>query len=43
MDLVVDVYSAKRQGLIEVTSFQMTDIVVRQPAQFAAIQDARLS
>ena len=41
MDLVVDPYRLKKQGMIEVTSFQMVDVGVRQPAQFAAIQDAR--
>lgn len=41
IDLVVDPYALKKQGLIEVTSFQMVDVGVRQPAQIAAIQDAR--
>jgi|SRR5215469_9985106 len=41
LDLVVDPYALKKQGMIEVTSFQMVDIGVRIPAQFAAIQDAR--
>jgi HK97 family phage major capsid protein len=41
LDLVVDPYALKRQGMVEVTSFQMVDIGIRQPASFAAIQDAR--
>ena len=41
IELVVDPYSLKKQGLIEVTSFQMVDVMLRQPAQMAAIQDAR--
>jgi HK97 family phage major capsid protein len=43
LDLVVDPYALKKQGMIEVTSFQMVDVGVRQPANFAAIQDAKLS
>jgi HK97 family phage major capsid protein len=42
IEIVVDPFTMKRQGLIEATSFQMVDVLVRQPAQFAAIQDARL-
>jgi HK97 family phage major capsid protein len=41
LDLVVDPYALKKQGMIEVTSFQMVDIGLRIPAQFAACQDAR--
>jgi HK97 family phage major capsid protein len=41
LDLVVDPYALKKQGMIEVTSFQMVDIGVRIPASFSAIQDAR--
>jgi len=41
LDLVVDPYTLKKQGMIEVTSFQMVDVGVRQPAAFAAVQDAR--
>lgn len=41
IDLVVDPYALKKQGMIEVTSFQMVDVGVRQPSQIAAIQDAR--
>lgn len=41
LDLVVDPYALKKQGMIEITSFQLVDIAVRQPACMAAIQDAR--
>lgn len=41
IELVVDPYRLKKQGLIEVTSFQMVDILVRQPASMTAIQDSR--
>ena len=40
-EMIVDPYRLKKQGMIEVTSFQMVDVGVRQPAQFAAILDAR--
>ncbi len=35
METIVDPYSKKKQGLIEVTSFQMCDVQVRHPASFA--------
>lgn len=41
LEVVVDPYRLKKQNLIEVTSFQMVDILVRQPAEFAACLDAR--
>jgi HK97 family phage major capsid protein len=41
LTLIVDPYTAKKRGMIEVTSFQMVDIGVRHPESFAAIQDAR--
>jgi HK97 family phage major capsid protein len=40
IDLIVDPYALKKQGMVEVTSFQMVDVLLRRPAQFAAIQDA---
>jgi HK97 family phage major capsid protein len=43
LEIIVDPYSAKKQGMIECTSFQMVDIGVRQPASMAAIQDALLT
>jgi HK97 family phage major capsid protein len=43
LELIVDPYSLKKQGMIEVTSFQMVDVMLRQPAQMAAIQDATLT
>lgn len=41
IELVVDPYTAAKQGMINVTSFQMVDVCLRQPAQFAACQGAR--
>jgi HK97 family phage major capsid protein len=40
MELVVDPYKLKKQGLIEVTSFMLADILVAQPASFAVMKDA---
>lgn len=42
IELVVDPYTLKKQGMIEVTSFQMVDVMLRQPAQMAACKDASL-
>ena len=42
-ELVVDPYRLKKQGVIELTSFQMAGIAVRHPAAFSAIQDADVS
>jgi hypothetical protein len=41
-EVVVDPYRLKKQGMIEVTSFQMVGIMVRYAAAFAAIKDALL-
>lgn len=42
-ELVVDPYTKKKQGLIELTSFQMAGIAVRHPESFAAMKDALTS
>lgn len=34
MEMIVDPYTLKKQGLIEVTSFQMADVAVRHPQSF---------
>lgn len=39
-ELIVDPYSKKKQGLIELTSHQIVGVAVRHPESFAAIQDA---
>ena len=39
-EIVVDPYRLKKQGMIELTSFQMFGVAVRQAAAFAAIKDA---
>lgn len=40
MELVVDPYRLKKQGMIELTAFAMYGIAVKYPAAFAAIKDA---
>jgi hypothetical protein len=42
IEIIVDPYRLKKQGVIEVTSFVMVDVAVRHPVAFAAIQDARV-
>jgi len=42
IEIIVDPYRLKKQGVIEVTSFVMVDVAVRHPVAFAAIQDARI-
>jgi HK97 family phage major capsid protein len=41
MEVVVDPYTKKRQGLIEVSNFQMVGLAVRHAEAFAAMKDAR--
>jgi hypothetical protein len=43
IDLLVDPYSLADQGLVEVISHQMVDVVLQQPGAMAAMQDAKLS
>ncbi|MDQ1610332.1 MAG: hypothetical protein QOG00_263 [Pyrinomonadaceae bacterium] len=43
LELVVDPFRLKKQGMIEVTSFEMVDITLRYAAAFAAIKDALTS
>ena len=40
IELIVDPYSMKKQGLVEVTSIMMVDIAIRHPESFSAMQDA---
>lgn len=40
MEIITDPYRLKKQGMIEVTSFQMTDIMLRYPEAFAVTKDA---
>lgn len=35
MEMIVDPYTLKKQGLIEVASFQMSDVAVRHPVSFS--------
>jgi HK97 family phage major capsid protein len=39
-EIIVDPYSLKKQGMIELTSFAMFGIAVKYPAAFGAIKDA---
>ncbi len=43
MEVVVDPYTKKRQGLIEVANFQMVGVAVRHAEAFAAMKDALVS
>jgi HK97 family phage major capsid protein len=43
VELVVDPFRLKKQGMIEVTSFTVADWIVRRPSSFAAIKDAIVS
>jgi len=43
LEIVVDPYAKKKRGLIEVTSFQMADIIVRHVESFAVSTGATLS
>lgn len=42
-ELVIDPYTKKKQGLIELTSFQMMGVAVRHAESFAACKDAKTS
>jgi HK97 family phage major capsid protein len=43
LEIVVDPYAKKKRGLIEVTSFQMADILVRHAESFSVSTQARTS
>jgi HK97 family phage major capsid protein len=40
MEIIVDPYRLKKQGMIELTSFGMFGVAVKYPAAFAAMKDA---
>lgn len=40
IELILDPYSKKKQGLVEVTSIMLCDIAVRHPESFSLIEDA---
>jgi len=42
LEIVVDPYSLKKQGMIEVTSFQMCDIALRHPQSFCKATGATI-
>jgi len=42
VEVLVDPYRLKKQGVIEATSFVMVDVALRYPVAFAAILDARI-
>ena len=43
LELVVDPYALKKQGMIEVTSFQLCDIALRHPQSFCKATGATIS
>jgi HK97 family phage major capsid protein len=43
LELIVDPYAKKKEGLIEVTSFELCDVLLRQPTAFNAATGAKLS
>ncbi|WP_320055610.1 phage major capsid protein [Desulfuromonas thiophila] len=40
IEIIIDPYSLKKQGLVEMTSTMLCDVAVRQPQSFAAMKDA---
>ncbi len=43
MEVIVDPYSKKKQGMVELTLFFMVDVAIRHPQSFAAMKDALTS
>jgi hypothetical protein len=43
LEIIVDPYRLKKQGVIEITSFVMIDIGVRYPVSFAAAVDCAIA
>lgn len=43
MEVLVDAMSYKKQNLIEVSSYQLVDVLLRRPAALAAILDGKIS
>ena len=41
LEIIVDPFRLKKQGMIEVTSFLLCDTLLQQPPSFAVIRDAR--
>ena len=37
--MIVDPYRLKKQGMIEITTFMMTDIVLKYPVAFVVAKD----
>ena len=40
MEIIVDPFSLKKQGMIEITSFQMGDIAKKYAQSFCVVSDA---
>ncbi|MCF6178911.1 MAG: phage major capsid protein [Geopsychrobacter sp.] len=40
IEIIVDPYTLKKQGMVELTSFLMVDVCCRRPESFSAIKDA---
>jgi HK97 family phage major capsid protein len=43
IEIIIDPYSLKKQGLVEMTSTMLCDVAVRHPQSFAAMKDALTS
>jgi len=43
LEIVVDPFTSKRRGMVEITSLGLVDVLLPRPAAFAAITDAALS
>ena len=42
IDIIVDPYSRKKEGVVEITADQFYDIAIRHPQSFAVIKDAQV-
>lgn len=43
LEIIVDQFTAKKTGMIQITSFGLVDILIRQPAAFAVIVDGTVT
>jgi HK97 family phage major capsid protein len=41
VEILVDPFRLRRQGMLEVTSYQLADVLISSPSAFSAAQDAR--
>jgi hypothetical protein len=40
LEIIVDEFTAKKSGMIQITSYSLVDVLIRQIAAFAVIVDA---